>query len=55
MVIAPASTGRLRRSRMSVINSPHRNNSSSPHLTFLQLKMVVIMLMAPAIEDTPAA
>jgi len=55
MVIAPASTGNLRRSRISVINRPHRNSSNSPHLTFLQLKMVVIMLMAPAMEETPAA
>jgi len=55
MVIAPASTGKLRSSRTSVINRHHRNSSSSPHLTFLQLKIVVIMLMAPAMEDTPAA
>jgi len=55
MVIAPAKTGKLSRSRMSVINNPHRNSSNSPHLTFLQLKIVVIMLIAPAIEDTPAA
>ena len=40
---------------MSVMKRPHRNNSSSPQLTFLQLKIVVIMLIAPAIEDTPAA
>jgi len=55
MVIAPANTGKLNSNRMSVINSPHRNSSSSPHLTFLQLKIVVIMLIAPAIEETPAA
>ena len=55
IVIAPASTGKLRSSRISVINSPQRNNSNSPHLTFLQLKIVVIMLIAPAMEETPAA
>ena len=55
MVIAPASTGKLRRSRISVIKRPHRKSSNSPQLTFLQLKIVVIMLIAPAIEDTPAA
>lgn len=55
MVMAPASTGKLRRSRISVIKRPQRNSSSSPQLTFLQLKIVVIMLIAPAIEDTPAA
>ena len=55
MVIAPASTGNLKRSRISVINKPQRNSSSSPHSTFLQLKIVVIMLIAPAMEDTPAA
>jgi len=54
-VIAPASTGKLRRRRISVIKRPQRNSSSSPHLTFLQLKIVVIMLIAPAMEDTPAA
>jgi len=54
-VIAPASTGKLRSNRISVINRPHRKSSSSPHLTFLQLKMVVIMLIAPAMEETPAA
>ena len=55
MVMAPASTGKLRRSRMSVIKRPQRNSSNSPQLTFLQLKIVVIMLIAPAMEDTPAA
>ena len=56
MVIAPASTGRRSNNRMAVIKTDHTNKG----ILFIVisgafiLRMVVIKLIAPMIEDAPA-
>lgn len=56
MVIAPANTGKLRRSRIAVIITDHTNNGtrSSRNPFDRILITVVIKFKAPIIEDTPA-
>lgn len=56
MVIAPAKTGRERRSKKAVIKILHTNKGSMyrgiPNA--FMLKIVTIKLIAPRIEDIPA-
>jgi hypothetical protein len=56
MVMAPASTGKERRSRNAVIRILHTNSGimykGIPGARML--KMVTIKLMAPRMEETPA-
>jgi hypothetical protein len=56
MVIAPARTGRDRRSRIDVINTDQINREVwSQYIPGERiLKIVVIKLIAPRIEDIPA-
>jgi hypothetical protein len=56
IVIAPAKTGKLNKSKKAVIKIDHTNNGNlfiniPRHLI---LNIVTIKLIAPAIEDTPA-
>lgn len=55
-MIAPAKTGRERRSRIAVIKTDHTNNGilSIPNPKGRMFKIVEIKLIAPRIEDTPA-
>lgn len=55
-MIAPASTGRDRRRRTTVINTAHTNRGIRSSRNPLQrmLTTVVIKLIAPRIEDAPA-
>jgi len=55
-VIAPAKTGKERRSRMAVNNTDHTNNGMESSLMEEDriFKMVVIKLIAPRIDETPA-
>jgi hypothetical protein len=56
MVIAPASTGKDRRRRTTVIATAHTNRGirSSRKPFHRMLMIVVIKLIAPKIEDAPA-
>ena len=56
IVIAPARTGRLRRSKIAVKNTAHTNNGMRSEVIPVErmLITVVIKLIAPRIEDTPA-
>lgn len=56
MVRAPASTGKDRSRRTVVITTPHTNSGMRSARMPCQrmLKTVVIKLMAPRIEETPA-
>lgn len=56
IVIAPANTGRERRRRMAVMNTDQTNNGVRSHVIpgLRMLIMVVIKLIAPKIDDTPA-
>jgi hypothetical protein len=56
MVIAPASTGRERRSKMAVRNTDHTNRGVRSQVIPIErmLIIVVIKLTAPKIEDAPA-
>lgn len=56
MVIAPARTGRDRRSRTAVIRTDHTNNGTSSIVDFggRIFRMVVMKLMAPRMDETPA-
>ena len=56
MVIAPASTGRDRRSRTTVIVTAHTNRGIRSNCIPYQrmLITVVIKLIAPKIEEAPA-
>lgn len=56
IVIAPASTGRDNRSSTAVINTDHTNRGILSILVFLDrmLRMVVIKLIAPRIDEAPA-
>lgn len=56
IVIAPASTGRDSRSRIAVINTDQTNSVIFSNLMdfIRKFRIVVIKLMAPKIEDTPA-
>jgi hypothetical protein len=55
-VIAPARTGRDRRSRITVRNTAHTNNGSrSSRIPFQRIFItVVIKFTAPRIEEAPA-
>jgi len=55
-VIAPAKTGRDRSNRITVINTDQTNSGIRSNVIFGSriLIIVVIKLMAPKIEDTPA-
>lgn len=54
--MAPASTGSDSRSRTAVIRTDHTNRGMLSILVFLDrmLRMVVIKLIAPKIEEAPA-
>jgi len=56
IVIAPANTGKERRSRIAVNNTDQTNNGIESNLIEDDriFRMVVIKLIAPRIEDTPA-
>ena len=56
IVIAPANTGRERRSRMAVIMTDHTNRGTrSSRSPFVRILITVVMkLSAPRIDDTPA-
>lgn len=56
MVIAPANTGKLRRSKIAVIITDHTNNGTRSRRRPLDriLITVVIKFRAPIIDDTPA-
>ncbi len=56
IVMAPASTGSDSRSRTAVIRTDHTNRGMLSILVFLDrmLRMVVIKLIAPKIEEAPA-
>jgi len=56
MVMAPARTGSDRSNRKAVIKIDHTNKGSLSHLIPGDriLKIVVIKLMAPNIEEAPA-
>lgn len=56
MVIAPAKTGKDNKSKIAVINTDHTNNGiwSIDKPGDRILITVVMKLMAPKIEDTPA-
>jgi hypothetical protein len=56
MVIAPANTGKERRSKTAVINTDHTNrgNLSKVIPGALILIIVVIKFIAPIIEEAPA-
>jgi len=56
MVIAPARTGRDSRSNTAVIRTDHTNSGTSSIVDFggRIFRMVVMKLIAPRIEDTPA-
>jgi len=56
IVIAPAKTGKLNKSKKAVIKIDQTNNGNLFINIPLQriLKIVTIKLMAPAIEETPA-
>jgi hypothetical protein len=56
MVIAPAKTGKDKRSRTAVINTDHTNNGieSSVMEEVRIFMIVVIKLIAPKIEEAPA-
>lgn len=56
MVIAPASTGRVSRSRTTVIITDHTNKGiRSSRIPFQRMLIIVVMkLMAPRIEAIPA-
>jgi hypothetical protein len=55
-VIAPASTGKERRSKMAVIKTDHTNKGIRSIVIPLDriLMVVVIKFTAPRMEDTPA-
>jgi hypothetical protein len=55
-VIAPASTGNDKSNRITVIRTDHTNNEVDSILVDVDfmLIIVVIKLIAPKIEDTPA-
>jgi len=55
-VIAPASTGRERRSNTAVINTDHTNNGIESNVIDEErmFMIVVIKLIAPRIEEAPA-
>jgi hypothetical protein len=55
-VIAPARTGSERRSRIAVKNTDHTNKGVRSHVIPEErmLTIVVMKLIAPKIEDTPA-
>ncbi len=54
--MAPASTGRDRSSRTAVIRTDQTNRGTSSMVDFggRIFRMVVMKLMAPRIDDTPA-
>lgn len=54
--MAPASTGRARSNKIAVINTDHTNRGilSMDIGEDRMFKIVVMKLMAPRIEDTPA-
>jgi hypothetical protein len=56
IVIAPANTGKERRSKKAVINTDQTNKGilSKDKPVVLILKIVVIKLIAPAMEENPA-
>jgi len=56
IVMAPASTGRDKRSKNAVISTDQENNVIFIHFILVKriLKIVVIKLIAPRIEDAPA-
>jgi hypothetical protein len=56
IVIAPANTGKDSKSKVAVINTDHTNNGIASNVIeeVRMLKIVVIKLMAPKIEETPA-
>lgn len=56
IVIAPASTGRERRSKIAVINTAHDSRVICIKVIFCLriLMIVVIKLMAPRMEEIPA-
>lgn len=56
IVIAPAKTGRDRRSRIAVMKTDHTNRGIRSNLmpVLRILMIVVIKFTAPRIEDTPA-
>jgi hypothetical protein len=56
IVIAPASTGNDKSNRITVIRTDHTNNEVDSILVDVDfmLIIVVIKLIAPKIEDTPA-
>jgi len=54
--MAPANTGRDRRSRIAVIKTDHTNRGIFSNFMVFnrRFKIVVIKLIAPKIDDTPA-
>lgn len=56
MVIAPANTGRERRSKIAVMSTDHTNRGTVSNFMLMGriFKMVVMKLMAPKIEEAPA-
>jgi len=56
MVMAPANTGRERRSRIAVIKTDHTNKGTISNFMLMGriFKIVVIKLIAPKIEEAPA-
>jgi len=56
MVIAPAKTGKERSSKMAVSSTDHTNSGMESNLIEedRMFKIVVMKLIAPRIEDTPA-
>jgi len=54
MVIAPAKTGNDNNNSTAVIKTLHTNNGNWWKETTLILKIVVIKLIEPSKEDTPA-
>jgi len=56
IVMAPARTGRDSKSRTAVINTDHTNRGIESKVMEAErmLKMVVIKLIAPKIEEAPA-
>lgn len=55
IVIAPARTGRERRSKMAVIRTDHTNSGIFlMDLVIFMFKIVEIKFNAPRIEDAPA-
>jgi hypothetical protein len=55
-VIAPASTGNDKRSKIAVNKTDHTKSLSfsADSLLFFKFRMVVIKFKAPKIEETPA-